>query len=277
MNIGRPSALFTVSAAGCMTLVVLALVSFGQSAASLDAIDIAGRFQGPSFAHWMGTDHLGRDIAGLIVAGSRTSLAVAVGAVSIGMAFGVAIGLAAAAGARLLDQMLMRSMDVIFAFPAILVAILLTATRGPSVSNAIVAVAIFNIPVFAQATRGAARALWTRDYVQAALIAGKSRARISVDHILPNLAAPLIVQATIQLSIALGAEAALSFIGLGAPIGTPSWGRMLSDAQSMLGWSPWQILFPGLAITLSVLSFSLFGDALRDWIDPKRAERPGLA
>jgi peptide/nickel transport system permease protein len=262
---------FRGSAAGCIALIALGILSFFVPTHSAEAIDIAGRFQGPSLAHWMGTDHLGRDIASLIVAGSRTSLSVAVGAVGVGLVVGVLIGLVSAAGARLFDQILMRSMDVVFAFPALLVAILLTATRGPSVSNALIAVAIFNIPVFAQLTRGAARSLWSKDFVQAARVAGKSRGRISFDHILPNLAAPLIVQATIQLSVALGAEAALSFIGLGAPVGTPSWGRMLADAQSMLGWSPWQALFPGLAITLSVLSFSLFGDALRDRLDPKSA------
>ncbi len=263
--------LLKVSAAGCLFLVAVALLSLMWTPHPIDAIDIGARFQGPSLAHWMGTDHLGRDIASFAMAGARTSLAVAAVAVAAGMLFGVALGLFAAAGSRLADQILMRAMDVVFAFPALLVAILLTATRGPGVENAMIAVAIFNIPVFAQLTRGAARSLWDKEFVQAARVAGKSRLRISADHILPNLAAPLIVQATIQLSIALGAEAALSFIGLGAPVGTPSWGRMLADAQSMLGWSVWQILFPGLAVTLSVLSFSVFGDALRDRLDPKRA------
>jgi peptide/nickel transport system permease protein len=132
---------------------------------------------------------------------------------------------------------------------------------------------VFNIPVFALLTRSLARGLWQRDYVQAALVAGKSRARISWEHVLPNLAAPLIVQATIQFSVAIGAEAALSFVGLGASPPTPSWGRMLADAQTMLGWSAWQVVFPGLVITLAVLSFSLLGDALRDRLDPRQAVR----
>lgn len=263
--------LLAVSGAGCLALSAIALLSLVYLPYPVEAIRIADRFQGPSFAHWMGTDHLGRDIASLVMAGARTSLAVAFVAVAIGLLFGVAFGLLAAAGMRLLDQALMRMMDVVFAFPVLLIAILVAATRGPGVENAMIAVALFNVPVFAQLTRGGARTLWRKDFVQAALVAGKSRARISVEHILPNLAAPLIVQATIQLSIALGAEAALSFIGLGAPVGTPSWGRMLADAQSMLGWSSWQIVFPGLAITVSVLSFSIFGDALRDRLDPKRA------
>lgn len=270
MNRGAPSPILRLSGTACLALVVLSLLSLAWPTAAMDAIDIPGRFQGPSMSHWFGTDHLGRDIAAGVMAGARTSLAVAAGAVAIGMGMGVVLGLLAAAGARIVDDILMRMMDVVFAFPALLVAILLTATRGPGVENAMIAVAIFNIPVFANLTRSAARALWGSGFVQAALVTGKSRARISAEHILPNLASPLIVQATIQISVALGAEAALSFVGLGAPIGTPSWGRMLADAQSMIGWSPWQILFPGLAITLSVLSFSTFGDALRDHLDPKR-------
>jgi peptide/nickel transport system permease protein len=266
-----------IGASLSLLFVVMALVSLVYLPFPVDRIAIDQRFAGPSLTHWFGTDHLGRDMFSMILVGARTSIAVALVAVATGLLVGVPLGLMAAAGADWLDQLLMRAGDIVFAFPALILAILFTAVAGPSAINAILAVAIFNIPVFAQLTRAAARAIWQREFILAAQVAGKSRTRISLEHVLPCLAGLLIVQATIQFSVAIGAEAALSFIGLGAPPPTPSWGRMLADAQTMFGWAPAQSLFPGLAITLAVLGFSLFGDGLRDWLDPRQALRPAVA
>jgi peptide/nickel transport system permease protein len=262
-----------IGGALCLGFIALALLSFVYTPYPLGRIDIDARFAAPFGAHLFGTDHLGRDIVSMIMAGARTSLLVALLAIAAGLLIGVPIGLAAAAGGRRWDQFLMRGCDIFFAFPVLLLAVLFTSVGGPSAVHAMLAVALFNIPVFAQLTRGAAKSLWQRDFILAAKIIGKSKARISLEHILPNLAGLLIVQATIQFSVAIGAEAALSFIGLGAPPPVPSWGRMLADAQTMFGWSPGMSLFPGLAITLCVLGFSLFGDGLRDYLDPKLQAR----
>jgi peptide/nickel transport system permease protein len=253
----------------CLAFLAMAVLSFFYTPYQAEAINIDERFASAFGAHLFGTDQLGRDILSMIMVGARTSLLVATIAISVGLMAGIPIGLAAASGPRWLDQLLMRCSDIIFAFPVLVLAVLFTSVGGPSAVHAILAVALFNIPVFAQLTRGSAISLWQKDFILAAQITGKSRARISLEHILPNMAASLIVQATIQFSFAIGAEAALSFIGLGAPPPIPSWGRMLADAQTMFGWAPGMSLFPGLAITLSVLGFSLFGDGLRDYLDPK--------
>jgi peptide/nickel transport system permease protein len=240
------------------------------------ALDIAGKLQPPSAAHWFGTDHFGRDVLSMIMVGARVSIAVALVAVGIGMGLGVPLGLAAAAlRGSLLDEAIMRGNDLVFAFPALLIAIMITAVLGPSAVNAIVAIGIFNIPVFARLTRGAALSLWTRDFILAARMAGKGAARISVEHILPNLTSLLIVQGTIQFSLGILAEAGLSYVGLGAQPPTPSWGRMLAESQTMIALAPWLALIPGLAIVLTVLGLNLLGDGLRDLLDPRlrRARR----
>jgi peptide/nickel transport system permease protein len=163
----------------------------------------------------------------------------------------------------------MRANDLVFAFPALLIAIMITAVLGPSALNAIIAIGVFNIPVFARVTRGAALSLWTRDFVLAARVAGKGRLRISVEHILPNLTSLLIVQGTIQFALGILAEAGLSYVGLGVQPPTPSWGRMLAESQTMISFAPWLALAPGLAIVLTVLGLNLLGDGLRDWFDPR--------
>lgn len=247
-----------------------ALLSFLWTPYDVTALDIAARLQPPSAAHWFGTDHFGRDVFSMIMVGARVSIAVAILAVGIGMILGVPLGLAAAARrGSLLDEAIMRGNDLVFAFPALLIAIMITAVFGPSATNAIIAIGIFNVPVFARLTRGAALSLWTRDFVLAARVAGKGPARISLEHILPNVTNLLIVQGTIQFSLGILAEAGLSYVGLGAQPPTPSWGRMLAESQTMISFAPWLALFPGFAIVLTVLGLNLMGDGLRDLIDPR--------
>jgi len=202
--------------------------------------------------------------------GARTSIAVALVAVGIGMGAGVPLGLwAAARRGSLVDEVIMRGNDLVFAFPAIVIAILITAVFGAGAINAIIAIGIFNIPVFARITRGAALSLWQREFIMAARVAGKSAARISFEHILPNVANLLIVQGTIQFSLGILAEAGLSYVGLGAQPPVPSWGRMLADAQTMVSIAPHMALMPGFAIILTVLGLNLMGDGLRDMLDPR--------
>ncbi|MEZ5733928.1 MAG: ABC transporter permease [Paracoccaceae bacterium] len=247
-----------------------ALVSLFWTPYDVTALAIADKLQPPSPAHWLGTDHFGRDIASMLMAGAQTSLAVALVAVGIGMGLGVPLGLLAAANrGSLIDEVVMRGNDLIFAFPSLVIAILITAVFGPSATNAIIAIGIFNIPVFARVTRGGALSLWTLDYIRAAEVAGKGRIRISAEHILPNILNLLIVQGTIQFSLGILAEAGLSYVGLGAQPPTPSWGRMLAEAQTMVTIAPHVALFPGLAIVLTVLGLNLMGDGLRDHLDPR--------
>ncbi len=206
----------------------------------------------------------------MIMVGARISLAVALVAVGIGMGLGVPLGLAAAATrGSVLDEAIMRGNDLVFAFPALLIAILITAVFGPSALNAIIAIGIFNVPVFARLTRGAALGLWQRDFILAARVAGKGRARISLEHILPNLANLLIVQGTIQFASASSPRRGSAYVGLGAQPPTPSWGRMLAESQTMISFAPWLAIFPGLAIVLTVLGLNLLGDGLRDLLDPR--------
>lgn len=234
---------------------------------------IADKLKPPSAAHWLGTDHFGRDILSMIMVGARTSIAVAVVAVGIGMGIGVPLGLIAAANrGSWLDEIIMRGNDLVFAFPSLVIAILITAALGPSAVNAIIAIGIFNIPVFARVTRAGAMSLWTLDYIRAAEVAGKRATRISVEHILPNIANLLIVQGTIQFSLGILAEAGLSYVGLGAQPPTPSWGRMLAEAQTMVTIAPHVAIIPGLAIIITVLGLNLLGDGLRDALDPRLRE-----
>jgi peptide/nickel transport system permease protein len=253
-----------------LTFVAAALISFVWMPYDITTLDIANKIKGPSALHWLGTDHYGRDILSMIMQGARTSIAVAVLAVGIGMLIGVPLGLwAAARRGSLLDEVIMRTNDLVFAFPSLLIAVMITSAFGPSATNAIIAIGIFNIPVFARLTRSSALSLWQRDYILAARVAGKGAARISWEHILPNITNMMIVQGTIQFSLGILAEAGLSYVGLGAQPPTASWGRMLADSQTFISFAPHMALFPGLAILLTVLGLNLMGDGLRDLFDPK--------
>jgi peptide/nickel transport system permease protein len=261
---------FALGVALSLAALTAALVSLFWTPYDVTALAIADKLTPPSADHWLGTDHFGRDIASMLMAGAQTSIAVALVAVGIGMGFGVPLGLLAAARrGSLIDEIVMRGNDLIFAFPSLVIAILITAVFGPSAVNAIIAIGIFNIPVFARVTRGGALSLWTLDFIRAAEVAGKGRFRISAEHILPNIANLLIVQGTIQFSLGILAEAGLSYVGLGAQPPTPSWGRMLAEAQTMVTLAPHVAIFPGLAIVLTVLGLNLMGDGLRDHLDPR--------
>ena len=236
-------------------------------------IDIPNKLQGPSMANWLGTDSLGRDIASQLLVGSQNSIVVGVVAVGIGLLAGVFLGCVAAARGGWLDELIMRASDFAFAFPALLTAIMLTAIYGPGLLMSIVAIGIFNVPVFARIARASGRAVWAREFVLAARAAGKGPWRITLDHVLPNIASVLIVQATISFATAILAEAALSYLGLGTQPPQPSWGRMLNDAQTQMFQAPLLAVWPGMAIVFSVLGLNLLGDGLRDLLDPKLARR----
>ncbi len=234
-------------------------------------IDIAAKLKPPSAAHWLGTDALGRDIVSLLLVGARSTIMVGVIAVGIGLTFGVCLGLVAAARKGWVAELILRMSDFTFAFPAVLSAIMLAAAIGPGMVTSITAIGIFQIPIFVRVTRGSANAIWAREFVLAARASGKGSFRITVEHVLPNILPVLIVQATIQFALAILAEAALSYLGLGTQPPQPSWGRMLNDAQTLLFQTPMLAVYPGAAIATAVLGLNLLGDGLRDLLDPRLA------
>lgn len=254
-------------------LVGLALLSFVWTPHPATEIDVPNKLKPPSATHWLGTDSLGRDIASLLIVGARASIAVGLIAVGIGIAVGVALGLLAAARRGWVEEIVMRLSDFTLAFPALLTAIMLTAIYGPGLVTSIVAIGIFNIPEFARIARASANSIWTREFVLAARACGKGAWRITFEHVLPNIASVLIVQATIRFAIAILAEAALSYLGLGTQPPTPSWGRMLNEGQTMMYQAPMLAVWPGLAIVLTVLGLNLMGDGLRDLLDPRLARQ----
>ena len=261
---------FMIGAVITAIVLLLALVSFVWTPYYYASQDIPNKLKGLSAAHWFGTDHFGRDVFSMIMVGARTSIAVALVAVGVGVVVGVPLGLwSAARRGSLVDEIIMRANDLVFAFPALLIAVLITAIFGPGAVNAIIAIGIFNIPVFARLSRGAALTLWTREFILAARVAGKGPVRISVEHILPNILNTLVVQVTIQFALGILADAGLAYVGLGAQPPIPSWGKMLADAQTLISLAPHVAIIPGLAIVLTVLGLNLMGDGLRDIFDPR--------
>ena len=233
------------------------------------AIDVVHKLMSPSLDHWLGTDHFGRDVASMIMVGARNSIGVASLAVAIGLCGGSALGIIAALRRGWVEELVMRLTDLTFAFPALLTAVLVSALNGPGAINVVLAIGIFNVAVFARVTRGATIQLLPRPFLRAASALGKTPFRIALDHLAPNIASVLLVQATIQFSVAILAEAGLSYLGLGVQPPNPSLGRMLNDAQTFMFISPAQALFPGVAIATIVLGLNLLGDGLRDLLDPR--------
>ncbi|WP_312565635.1 ABC transporter permease [Comamonas sp.] len=260
---------FVIGSILTLSVLFCAVLSFIWTPWSPYAMNMDTKLLPPSAQFWMGTDAFGRDVLSQIMVGARSSIAVGLIAVGIGLVFGVALGLLASALRGWVEEAIMRMSDFTFAFPAILSAIMMTAVFGPSMVNAIIAIGIFNIPTFARITRASANAVWAREYIMAARACGKNRFNITLQHVLPNILGVLTVQATIQFALAILAEAALSYLGLGTQPPQPSWGRMLSDAQTLMFQAPLLAVFPGIAIALSVLGLNLLGDGLRDVMDPR--------
>ena len=232
-------------------------------------IDIKNRFAGPSLQHLFGTDHFGRDVYTRVLYGSRISLQVAVVSVVFALAVGVPLGAIAAYAGGAVDNIVMRAMDALLAFPSIMLALLLRFVLGPSITSVMLAIAIIRVPVLARTVRGSVLAEREKDYVTAARAVGQTGFRILFRHILPNVLGPLMVLATVFFGNAILIEAGMSFLGIGTPPPNPSWGGMLNDTRPYIELHPYLALAPGLAIFLAVLGINLFGDALRDALDPR--------
>jgi len=224
----------------------------------------------PSAAHWFGTDDVGRDILSRVIFGARASLLAGVISVAIALAIGVPLGMIAGYLGGFIDALLSRMTDAMLACPFLILAIALAAFLGPSLGNAMIAIGVTTTPIFVRLTRGQLMSVKVEDYVEAARAVGNPHWRIALVHILPNIAPALIVQATLAIAAAIIAEASLSFLGLGQQPPAPSWGSMLNSAQRFLVNQPWMAVWPGLAIFLTVLSFNLVGDGLRDAFDPRQ-------
>jgi len=271
MSLRRPFRNINFTIGFFITLIILltALLTFVFTPFDPNRMNLSERFQAPNQTHYLGTDQYGRDILSRVMKGAVNSIIVGLVAVSIGMGFGILLGSIAAFYRRWMDELIMRISDVLYGFPAVLSAILITSILGPGTINSMIAIGIFNIPIFARLTRATSLSIWERDYVTSARAIGRSDAGIIWKYILPNILSSLIVQGTVQFAIAILAEAGLSYLGLGTQPPHASWGRMLNEAQTFMGTSPYLAIFPGCAIALAVLGFNLLGDGLRDMLDPK--------
>lgn len=258
---------------GLVILLLLVIAAaFGPMIApyEINDISISERLQGPTTAHWFGTDDLGRDVFSRVIIGARVSLLVGFIAVGIALLIGVPIGLVSGFYGGATDSWLMRMMDILFALPAILLAIAILAVLGPGIINAMVAIGIVYTPIFARITRGSVLTVKESVFIQAARSLGATDTRILRTHILPNVVAPITVQTSLSLAFAILAEAALSFLGLGVQPPAPAWGRMLADGRGFFEQAPWMAIFPGLAIVITVMAFNFVGDGLRDALDPQQ-------
>ena len=259
---------------GAIGLTLGGLVAMGALLAPLlapaDPLAMSPRRLGlPSAAAWLGTDQFGRDLLSRLLFGARSSLIVSLSAVTLAAGIGGTVGFVAGYFEGRLDHLLMRAVDVLMAFPTLLLALAVVATLGASVPNLIAAITLAHIPIFSRIVRGSVLSAKQNDFVQASRALGARDARIMAREILPNVLAPVVVQATFNLSTAIMIEAALSFLGLGVQPPTPSWGTMLSEARTFMELDPWLAVAPGTAITIAVLGFNLFGDGLRDALDPR--------
>jgi peptide/nickel transport system permease protein len=262
---------FTVGFALSMVVVIIAALSLLWTPYDGNRMNARDRLQGPSWQHPLGTDQYGRDTLSRIMTGSVNSIIVGLVTVAIGLTIGVALGLLSAYYGRLADEAIMRFSDLLFGFPAVLTAILITSILGPSMVNAMLAIGIFYIPVFARLTRAVAMVVWEKEFIAAARASGIGELAITWRHVLPNILSPLLIQGTIQFAVAILAEAGLSYLGLGTQPPHASWGRMLNEAQTFMDTNPWMAIFPGIAIAWAVLGFNLLGDGLRDTLDPRMA------
>ncbi|HYB42796.1 MAG TPA: ABC transporter permease [Candidatus Methylomirabilis sp.] len=260
---------FTIGLAITVLLVVTAALSLVYTPRDPLEMSIAGRLQGPSPGHLLGTDQFGRDLLSRIMTGAVTAIEVGLIAVGIGMGIGVGLGVLSGYFGGWLDEGFMRLMDAVLGFPAVLSALLLAAVFRPGLAVSMVAIGVAFLPVFARLTRASFLEFRDRDFVQAARALGAGDLELIASHIMPNTLPPLIVQATISFPVAILAEAALSYLGLGTQPPHPSWGLMLKESQSFLGANPWYAVFPGSAIAATVLGLNLLGDGLRDLLDPK--------
>ncbi len=253
-----------------LTLVGVALLSLVWTPSLPSKMNIVQRLKPPlGPGGLLGTDQFGRDVTSMLMVGAWNSLSTSFLAVAIGATGGSAVGVIVAMRRGWLELIVMRGCDIIFAVPPILSAMMLGAFLGSGRFTAIIAIAVFMVPVFARLTLAGAKQIWARDYVTAAVGIGRSKATITLVHILPNISNQIIVQVTIQLGLAILTEAGLSFLGLGMPPPAPTWGRMLADSQTFFGQAPWLAILPGMAIALAVLGLNMLGDGLRDMLDPR--------
>jgi peptide/nickel transport system permease protein len=265
----RTSGSLIVGGALVCLVVLAALISYVWTPYDPTVIRPDDSLAGSSWQHLLGADNFGHDTLSQLMVGARTTLLVGVVAIGIAAVLGVPIGAVAAQRGGAVDEVAMRGADIVYAFPAVLIAIMLAAVYGGSTVTAMVAIGIAYIPVFARLTRGSALQVLRSDYVLAARACGRRPREILTHHVLPNIASMLIVQATVLFAVAILAEAALSYLGLGTSPPTPTWGNMLADSQTYLAEDAWLAVWPGLAIALAVLGFSLLGDGLRDVLDPR--------
>jgi peptide/nickel transport system permease protein len=254
---------------------IVAIVTLGASLAAVAAPysptqqDIRNLLRPPSAGHLLGTDELGRDTLSRVLFGAQVSLEVGVIAVGISLVVGSGLGLLAGYARGLTDAVIMRLMDGLLALPTLVLALALVAMLGPSLNNAMLAIGLTGVPIFARLVRGQVLAVRELDYIQAARALGASSQRVMLEHVLPNVTAPIVVQASLTMPAAILAEAGLSFLGLGVQPPTPSWGAMLNTAKGYLQQDPWLAVAPGTAIFLTVLGFNFLGDAVRDALDPR--------
>ncbi|WP_429931968.1 ABC transporter permease [Agrobacterium vitis] len=264
----------TIGLALALVIVLLSLLS--SYIAPFDPMRMAAgpRLSAPSTAHLFGTDEFGRDLFSRVLLGGRLSLGIGLSAVVSGLVIGGLIGLIAAFGGRVVEALLLRLIDVLYSFPDTLIALALVAFLGPGIENATLAIAISLVPFYARVAYGLAAAERAKPYIEAARLAGTRSARLVRVHVMPNIVQSLIVMATLGFSSAILSAAGLSFLGLGVQPPSPEWGAILASGRNYITKAPWILIFPGLAICLTVLSFNLIGDSLRDLIDPRRKARP---
>ncbi|TGB38551.1 ABC transporter permease [Mycolicibacterium peregrinum] len=259
-----------ISAAVLLAVLIVAVAASWIAPYGINDIDVPSALQGPGTAHWFGTDELGRDVFSRVLVAIAASLRVAVVSVTLAAVIGVLIGVLAGYRGGWIDTLVMRVVDVMFAFPVLLLALAIVAVLGPGITTTMLAIGIVYIPIFARVARASALSVRVEPFVAVSRSMGTGDGYILIRHILPNIAGPLIVQLSLSLAFAILAEAALSFLGLGIQPPQPSLGRMIFDAQGFVTLAWWMAVFPGAAIFVMVLAFNLFGDGLRDVLDPKQ-------